>query len=101
MQNRLRSDIISISKQIMQNNIKAIFFDIDGTLFSHKLNDVPKSTRYALAKLRENDMEMLRFTGIGIAMGNAGDNVKAAADYVTDTVENNGIEKALEHFGLM
>ena len=49
----------------------------------------------------ENDIEMIRFAGIGVAMGNAGDNVKAAADYVTDSVDNCGIEKALRHFGLI
>ena len=49
----------------------------------------------------ENDIEMLKFAGIGVAMGNAGDNVKAAADYVTDSVDNNGIENALRHFGLI
>ncbi len=49
----------------------------------------------------ENDIEMLQFAGIGVAMGNASDKVKAAADYVTDTVDNHGIEKALRHFGLI
>ena len=49
----------------------------------------------------ENDIEMLEYVGIGIAMGNGSDAVKAAADYITDTVENNGIEKALKHFGLI
>lgn len=42
---------------------------------------------------------MLRFAGV--AMGNASDPVKAAADHVTDTVDSNGIEKALRHFGLI
>ena len=49
----------------------------------------------------ENDIEMLKFAGIGVAMGNAGDAVKAAADYVTDSVDENGIENALKHFGLV
>ena len=49
----------------------------------------------------ENDIDMLQYAGIGIAMGNADDKVKAIADYVTDTVENDGIEKALRHFGLI
>lgn len=49
----------------------------------------------------ENDMDMLKFAGIGVAMGNASDTVKAAADYVTDSVDDNGIEKALRHFGLI
>ena len=49
----------------------------------------------------ENDIDMLQFAGIGVAMGNAGDTVKAAADYVTDTVDEDGIGNALRHFGLI
>ena len=49
----------------------------------------------------ENDIEMLKFAGTGVAMGNASDEVKAAADYVTDSVDDNGIENALKHFGLI
>ena len=49
----------------------------------------------------DNDIDMLKFAGIGVAMGNAGDAVKAAADYVTASVDDDGIEKALEHFGLI
>lgn len=48
-----------------------------------------------------NDISMLKFTKIGIAMGNANDSVKEAADYVTEDVDNHGIEKALIHFGLL
>ena len=49
----------------------------------------------------ENDIEMLKFAGIGVAMGNAEDAVKEAADYVTDSVDENGIENALRHFHLI
>ena len=49
----------------------------------------------------ENDLEMLRFAGIGVAMGNACDSVKAAADYVTADIDEDGVEKGLRHFGLM
>lgn len=48
-----------------------------------------------------NDISMLKFTKIGIAMGNANDSVKEVADYVTEDVDNHGIEKALIHFGLL
>ncbi|WP_298652733.1 Cof-type HAD-IIB family hydrolase [uncultured Proteiniphilum sp.] len=48
-----------------------------------------------------NDIEMLRHAGTGIAMGNANDDVKRAADYVTDSVDNDGILKALQHFELI
>lgn len=48
-----------------------------------------------------NDISMLRHAAIGVAMGNARDQVKAAADYVTDTVDNDGIWKAFKHFNLI
>lgn len=49
----------------------------------------------------ENDMEMLQFAGIGVAMGNADEAVKQAADYVTRDIDEDGIEHALKHFGLI
>jgi Cof subfamily protein (haloacid dehalogenase superfamily) len=45
-----------------------------------------------------NDKEMIEFAGIGIAMGNAPDEIKAIADYVTDTNNEDGVAKALIHF---
>ncbi|MCD7901858.1 MAG: Cof-type HAD-IIB family hydrolase [Bacteroides sp.] len=48
-----------------------------------------------------NDISILRHAAIGVAMGNARDQVKAAADYVTDTVDNDGIWKAFKHFNLI
>ena len=48
-----------------------------------------------------NDIEMLRAAGTGVAMGNASPTVQAAADYVTDTVDRDGIWKAVVHFGLI
>jgi Cof subfamily protein (haloacid dehalogenase superfamily) len=47
-----------------------------------------------------NDMTMLKFVKIGVAMGNANDNLKEIADYITEDVDNDGIEKAIIHFGL-
>ncbi len=42
-----------------------------------------------------NDEGMIGFAGLGIAMGNAPDQVKASANYVTDTNNNDGVAKAL------
>lgn len=43
-----------------------------------------------------NDVEMLRWAGIGIAMGNASEVVKASADMVTADVDHEGIEQAID-----
>ncbi|MCM1256591.1 MAG: Cof-type HAD-IIB family hydrolase [Roseburia sp.] len=48
-----------------------------------------------------NDLEMISYAAHGIAMGNGTEEIKQAADYVTDSVERDGIEKALMHFGLI
>ena len=49
----------------------------------------------------ENDLEMLQLAGIGVAMGNALPQVRACADMVTDTVENDGIAHALRRLKLI
>ena len=49
----------------------------------------------------ENDLSMLRHAGVGVAMGSASEDVKAGADYVTGTVDEDGIVQALAHFGLL
>lgn len=48
-----------------------------------------------------NDYELIKRAGIGIAMGNAVQQLKDAADYVTDSIENNGVRKALHYFGIL
>lgn len=42
-----------------------------------------------------NDIEMLEFAGLSIAMGNASDLVKSLADDVTDTNDQDGVSKAI------
>ena len=49
----------------------------------------------------ENDLEMIRYAGIGVAMGNGSEEVKAAADFVTADIDDDGIEKALKHYNLI
>ncbi len=48
-----------------------------------------------------NDVSMLRGAGIGVAMGNAGPEVQAEADYVTASVDDDGITAALKHFKVL
>ena len=49
----------------------------------------------------ENDVAMIKFAGIGVSMGNGKDVLKQAADYVTTSVDEDGIQNALVHFGLI
>ncbi|MBV9385950.1 MAG: HAD family phosphatase [Chroococcidiopsidaceae cyanobacterium CP_BM_ER_R8_30] len=47
-----------------------------------------------------NDVEMLEYAGIGVAMGNAPIEVKAVAQWVAPTVEQDGAAAAIEEFVL-
>ena len=47
---------------------------------------------------QNNDIALLEAGGIKVAMGNASDELKSVADYVTDTVQNDGFVKAAEKF---
>jgi Cof subfamily protein (haloacid dehalogenase superfamily) len=107
------SDIPAINK--IQNNLKPLFIDKLNIYTSKptylEVINIEASKLNALKSLinhynikRENtiaigdnfnDKEMIAFAGIGIAMGNAPDEVKAAADYITDTNDNDGVSKAL------
>jgi HAD superfamily hydrolase (TIGR01484 family) len=45
-----------------------------------------------------NDIPLFESAGLKIAMGNATDELKQRADYITDTQENDGLAKAIEKF---
>ena len=47
------------------------------------------------------DIPMFEACGTGVCVGSGGDEAKAAADYVTTAVDDDGIWNAFEHFGLM
>lgn len=49
----------------------------------------------------ENDLSMIEYAGLGIAMGNAPDFIKEKANYITDTNDNDGVAKAIEKFVLL
>lgn len=46
----------------------------------------------------ENDLSMIKFAALGVAMGNAPSSIKEQADYVTDTNDNDGVAKVIEKF---
>lgn len=48
-----------------------------------------------------NDLEMIEFAGTGVAMGNAVESLKEKADFVTKSVEEDGIQYAVEQLNLL
>lgn len=46
----------------------------------------------------ENDLSMINAAGIGVAMGNASDDVKAIANYITTSNEEDGVGEAIKRF---
>ena len=45
-----------------------------------------------------NDLSMIKYAGLGVAMGNAQGAVKEAADYITATNDNDGLVEVIEKF---
>ena len=45
-----------------------------------------------------NDVPMIQTAGLGVAMGNASNEVKSKADYVAPSVENDAIKHVIEKF---
>jgi len=48
----------------------------------------------------ENDLQMIEFAGLGVAMENAIEELKKIADFVTQSYEDDGVAKAIEKFVL-
>lgn len=46
----------------------------------------------------ENDQHMIKYAGLGVAMGNARNSIKEIADYVTDTNNENGVAKVINKY---
>ena len=65
-----------------------------------KLGEKYGITRDAMIAIGDqtNDLPMIEYAGLGVAMGNAVDAVKEKADYITDTNTEEGMAKVLEKF---
>ena len=50
----------------MNNHRKAVFLDVDGTLYSHTTGNIPESAMYAVNKARENGILLFGCTGRNI-----------------------------------
>ena len=48
-----------------------------------------------------NDIEMIKFAKIGVAMGNGSEELKKEADFVAPNIDDDGIYRSLKQFGLI
>jgi len=62
-----------------------------------KLHQIKQSEIIAIGD-NFNDLDMIEYAGLGVAMDNAPDEVKAKADFVTDSNADDGVAKAVERF---
>lgn len=60
--------------------------------------DVRDTVAFGDAKV---DIPMLKYCAFGVAMGNGGPEIKAAADYITGDVDKDGIQDAFRYLGLI
>ena len=67
-------------------------------VLKHLEIDIKDTVAFGDAKI---DIPMLEICHIGVAMGNGGDEIKAIADFVTDSVEDDGLYKAFEKMNLI
>ena len=81
--------------------IKAIFFDLHGTLLSHTTRCIPQDTLQALRKLRDKGIRIYINYVDDTVRKNGGDCVRKIADYVTSGVDDDGIGKALRYFHII
>ena len=63
------------------------------------VNETPKETM-AFGD-GDNDLDMLEYCGVGVGMGNGTKNVIEHCDYLTETIDNDGLYLALKHLGVI
>lgn len=88
--------------QTLPNALEVIPLHVSkGSAVQHLMDDMGLQRGQVMAfGDAENDIEMIELAGIGVAMGNAYPSVKAVADYVTATNDEDGVALAIERFVL-
>lgn len=95
----LKTGIVSVS-QSMKNNIEVMDKDVSKGSAVRILSEMLQIKREEIIAIgdNENDISMIEYAGLGIAMGNAEESLKNAADYITGDYEEDGVAQAIEKF---
>lgn len=84
------------------NNIEAMGFNVSkGEALKELCNklNIRQDEVIAIGD-SENDLSMLKFANLGVAMGNGDESIKKQADYITDSNNEDGVAKVIEKFAL-
>ena len=120
MANREIFQMVSFVDEDKAKSVLPLLVDCSDARWYHTFTDVINrnvSKKVGVAKVLEyygfsqdeamafgdggNDIPMLQAVTNSVAMGNAEQSVKSVSNYVTDTVDDDGILKALKHFSLI
>ncbi len=84
------------------NNIEVMESGVSKGLAIKELSEKLGISRREIMAIgdNENDLSMIEFAGLGVAMGNASDLLKGKADFISDTNDNDGVAVAIERFAL-
>lgn len=105
--NALRQDIsrlnVEISSSVVYNNQYNIEVMDKGVTKGNAVNVLAQMYKIDRSEIicigdSENDIPMIEYAGLGVAMENGTDDAKKAADFITLSNENNGVAYVIEKF---
>lgn len=91
--------IVSVS-QSMKNNLEVMNRGVTKGNAVKRLAEMLGIDREEIIAIgdNENDISMIEYAGLGIAMANAEESLKNAADYITGDYQEDGVAEAIEKF---
>ncbi|MDF2891062.1 MAG: family phosphatase [Clostridia bacterium] len=95
----LKTDIVTVS-QSLSDNIEVMHKEVSKGNAVAKLAEIYNIDRAEIITLgdNENDISMIEYAGLGVAMGNAVQLLKDRADYVTADYMEDGVAQVIEKF---
>lgn len=95
----LKTGVVTVS-QSLKDNIEVMNKEVSKGNAVAKLAEIYNIPREEIITFgdNENDISMIEYAGLGVAVGNAADCLKERADYITDDYMEDGVAKAIEKF---
>ncbi len=105
LRDRIRNKLQYINVEITNSSPVNLEINQKGVSKGNALRTICKKLNFSMDQVMAvgdslNDMSMIQKAGVGIAMGNAQEIVKNAADWITETNEKDGVAKAIRHWVL-